>query len=225
MTTVAPTRVGTSTTGTPSGVVVTALLGLGAAVMLLAAVPGVLRDGEGGAASRVLAGIVLAVGLAALAWSLLGLRRGIVPAPRTAVATAFGVTGVGVLSQTAAQGALLAVLPGARVPAADDYATAALLILTAFAVVLVRRAAMSGSSAAGATPGAGRRLLALAAGATVVGALVTPGLAASAAGASAVPHGTHGTPAASSEEHTPPPQADFLDPARSDRPAPPSGHH
>ncbi|TGO06351.1 hypothetical protein [Serinibacter arcticus] len=216
MTSQAPTS-----SGTPSGVVVTALLGLGAAMLLLAAVPGIARDGEGTTASVVLLALVLVLGLAALTWSLASLRRGAVLLPRAVVASTFATTALGVVAYTVAQPVLLLVLPGVRLPGADDYATAALLLLTAFGVVLVARGGAAAEPAADgpARPRAGRRLLALAAGAAVVGALVTPGLAASAAGDYAVPHGEHGSPAAEAEAAaTPRPQASYLDPARSGRP-------
>jgi len=214
MTPQAPTPV-----GTPSGVVVTALLGLGAAMLLLAAVPGIARDGEGTASSVALLVVVLALGLAALLWALASLRRGAVLVPRAVVAVAFGTTAVGVLAYTLAQPVLLSVLPGVRLPGADDYTTAALLLLTAFGAALTSRGVNGDEVVADepAPPRAGRRLMALAAGATVVGALVTPGLAASAAGEYAVPHGEHGSPTA---ETAPPPrpQASYLDPERSGRP-------
>ncbi|GMA32307.1 hypothetical protein [Litorihabitans aurantiacus] len=220
MTPTAPSdRTGAPRSGTPSGVVVTALLGLGAAMLLLAAVPGVARDGEGTAASRVLLVAVLLAGLAATAWSLASLRVGRLVLPRTTVAAAFGTTAVGALGYTALQPLLLAALPGVRIPGADDYTTAALLVLTAFGVVVVTRARAVPEYAPAA--GAGRRLLALAAGAAVVGALVTPGLAASAAGDYAVPHGEHGsTAAAVPEVDAAPAPAEYLDPARSGRPVP-----
>lgn len=213
MTSQAPTS-----TGTPSGVVVTALLGLGAGMLLLAAVPGIARDGEGTGASVALLVAVLLLGLAALLWALASLRRGAVLLARTVVAASFVTTALGVLAYTVAQPLLLLALPGVRLPGADDYATAALLLLSAFGVVLTTRraAALEPTGEAAVPPRAGRRLLALAAGAAVVGALVTPGLAASAAGDYAVPHGEHGSPAA--EAATPRPQASYLDPERSGRP-------
>lgn len=127
--------------------------------------------------------VALAVtGLAAVGWAVLALR-GPAPAPRVAVATLL-VAGPAAL--------LSAPLTGTVTTAAE----AAALALALGAAILLAL----GTRAAGA-PGRPRRLGGagqagvLAAGALLVALVTVPGLAATEAGAHAVPHGTHGLPA------------------------------
>lgn len=128
-------------------------------------------------------GVALAAtGLAAVGWAVLALR-GPAPAPRAAV-VALLVAGPAAL--------VSAPLTGTVTTAAEG---AALVLALGSAILLAL-----GTRAAGA-PGRPRRLggpgqaAVLAVGALLVALVTVPGLAATEAGAHAVPHGSHGLPA------------------------------
>lgn len=129
-------------------------------------------------------GIALAAfGLLAIGWGVLALR-GPAPAPRAAAGVAL-VSGPAVL--------LSSPLTGTATTAAE----AAALVLGLVAGVLLAL----GLRAAGApgprrrAPGGAGQAGTLAAGALLVALVTVPGLAATEAGAHAVPHGSHGLPA------------------------------
>ncbi|HYQ77341.1 hypothetical protein [Cellulomonas sp.] len=129
-------------------------------------------------------GVALAaLGLVAIGWGVLALR-GPAPAPRVAAGVALA-SGPAVL--------LSAPLTGTATTAAE----AAALVLGLAAGVLLAL----GLRAAGApgprrrAPGGAGQAGTLAAGALLVALVTVPGLAATEAGAHAVPHGSHGLPA------------------------------
>lgn len=130
-------------------------------------------------------GVALAAtGIAAIGWAVLALR-GPAPAPRAAVA-ALLVTGPATL--------LSAPLTGTATTAAEGAA----LVLALGAAILL---ALGRRAAAPDRPGGPHRLGGagqagvLALGALLVALVTVPGLAATEAGAHAVPHGSHGLPA------------------------------
>ncbi len=131
---------------------------------------------QGGAARG--AGVVLvALGAGALAWGAVSLVRGRLVVPRTGVAAS--------LAGIAAGAAVLAADP-VRTSIAAVAAVAVLLLATALACAMRLRARDGRADAA--PP----RVWAIVAASVVVAALVTPALAATDAGRSAVPHGEHG---------------------------------
>lgn len=144
--------------------------------------------GSGHLEHHLAVGVAVAVvGLAAIGWSLAALR-GPAPAPRVAAAVLL-VAGPGVLltspltatATTAAEGAALVLGLGA-----------------AIALALATRAATAPGVRRRIGPGAQVGLLA--SGALLVALVTVPGLAATEAGAHAVPHGSHGTPALPAEQ-------------------------
>lgn len=139
--------------------------------------------GAGHLEHHLAVGVALAVaGLAAMGWAVLALR-GPAPAPRVAVAGLLVAGPAALLSSP---------LTGTVATAAE---AAALVLALGSAILLAL-----GTRAAGA-PGRPHRLGGagqagvLAAGALLVALVTVPGLAATEAGAHAVPHGTHGLPA------------------------------
>jgi hypothetical protein len=139
--------------------------------------------GAGHLEHHLAVGVALAAaGIAAIGWAVLALR-GPAPAPRAAVA-ALLVTGPATL--------LSAPLTGTATTAAEG---AALVLALGAAILLAL-----GRRAAGA-PGRLHRLGGagqagvLALGALLVALVTVPGLAATEAGAHAIPHGSHGLPA------------------------------
>jgi hypothetical protein len=139
--------------------------------------------GSGHLAHHLPVGLALSTaGLVAVGWSLAALR-GPAPAPRAAVAGLL-VTGPAVLASapltatavTAAHGAALVLALGA-----------------AILLALARREATAPGPRRPVGPGATAGVLA--AGALLVALVTVPGLAATEAGAHAVPHGSHGLPA------------------------------
>jgi len=127
------------------------------------------------------------LGLVALGWSLSTLR-GPVRAPRASVG-ALLVAGPAVL--------LTAPLTGARPTAAEG---AALVLALGAAILLALGERTATGPAPRRAPGPLAQAGVLAAGALLVALVTVPGLAATEAGAHAVPHGSHGLPA---EEHHP----------------------
>lgn len=124
------------------------------------------------------AGVVLiALGAGSLVWGAWTLARGRIVVPRAGVA--------GALAGTVAAVAALMADP-ARTSVMAVAALTALLISAAIACA--GRLRRRGADADDAPP----RLWVLLAGAVIVAALVTPALAATEAGRSASPHGTHG---------------------------------
>jgi hypothetical protein len=164
---------------------------------------GLLACGSGAghlALHPAIGGALTALGLAALGWSLLTLR-GPVRAPRAAVG-ALLVAGPAVL--------LTAPLTGTQ-PSAAEGAALVLALGSAIALALGERAASAPDPGTGdrrrRRPFRRRRALGalgqvavLGSGALLVALVTVPGLAATEAGAHAVPHGSHGLPA---EEHHP----------------------
>lgn len=126
-----------------------------------------------------------ALGLTALGWGVVALR-GPTPAPRAAAGAALAA-GPAVL--------LSAPLTGTATTAAE---AAALVLALATAILLalgVRAAGTAGPHRR--APGGPAQAGVLAAGALLVALVTVPGLAATEAGAHAVPHGSHGLPAES----------------------------
>lgn len=139
--------------------------------------------GAGHLEHHLVVGIALAVvGLAAVGWSLPALR-GPAPVPRIAVAALLVAGPAALLSSpatatvtTAAEGAALVLALGSAI---------LLALGTRAASAPGRRRALGGRGQVGV----------LAAGALLVALVTVPGLAATDAGAHAVPHGSHGLPA------------------------------
>lgn len=140
--------------------------------------------GAGHLAHHLAVGIALAaIGLVAVGWGVLALR-GPAPAPRAAAGAALA-TGPAVLlsapltatATTAAEGAALVLALGVGILLAVGQRSAA--------DPRPHRRAPGGAGQAGT----------LAAGALLVALVTVPGLAATEAGAHAVPHGSHGLPA------------------------------
>jgi drug/metabolite transporter (DMT)-like permease len=127
-------------------------------------------------------GIALAAfGLVAIGWGVLALR-GPAPAPRAAAGVAL-VSGPAVL--------LSAPLTGTATTAAE----AAGLVLGLAAGVLLALGLRASRAPGRRAPGGAGQAGTLAAGALLVALVTVPGLAATEAGAHAVPHGSHGLPA------------------------------
>ena len=152
----------------------TAALGLG---LVTAA------TGSGHLAHHLAVGLALsAAGLVAVGWSLAALR-GPAPAPRAAVA------GLVLLGP-----AVLATPP--LTATAVTAAHGAALVLALGAAILLALAQREASAPGPRRPvGPGATAGVLAAGALLVALVTVPGLAATEAGAHAVPHGSHGLPA------------------------------
>ncbi len=162
-----------------------------------------LAAGAGGAGRLVLAGL----GVAALGWGVLSLRAGRPLAPRAVLATsvaALVVAGVAVASGAMAD------VPGLPLAAACVFL--AVVALSVAGSVRGGLGARRASRASGPEPGAAaaaaasttetrRSLVGLAIGAVLISALATPALAATEAGRSAVPHGTHSDDAPSAPAH------------------------
>ncbi|WP_157006967.1 hypothetical protein [Agromyces laixinhei] len=157
------------------------LAALGAALVLIA-----LAAGAGG----VMQPALLVLGVAALGWGGLALHTGRVLAPATVLVVA-AASLVGTAAAVATGSAATAdVAPG---PLA---AASVFIVVVAFSAGLVLRGRDRGRGAARETRGDRAtsdtaRLIGLVAGAALVAALATPALAATEAGESAVPHGTH----------------------------------
>lgn len=146
--------------------------------------------GAGHLAHHLAVGVALTVlGLVALGWSLIALR-GPARAPRAAVGTLL-VAGPAVL--------LTAPLTGTQ-PSAAEGAALVLALGSAILLALGERAAATPAPRPRRTPGALGQVGVLASGALLVALVTVPGLAATEAGAHAVPHGSHGLPA---EQHHP----------------------
>ena len=159
------------------------LAALGAGLVLLA-----LAAGAGGAMLPALA----VAGVAALGWGGLALRAGRVIAPSTTlVVTAAALVGMAAAVSTGAA-AMTDVAPGPLAAASVFIVVVALsagIELRARTRLSRTAAKPRGDRAAAASDTA--RLIGLLAGAALVAALATPALAATEAGESAVPHGTH----------------------------------
>lgn len=155
----------------PSGAAVAAW---GAGLIELALGAGALTNGG---AARGAGAVLVALGAAALVWGAATLVRGRIIVPRTGVAAS--------LAGLAAAVAALAADP-VRTSLAAIGALAVLLLATALACA--SRVRRRGGRADAAPP----RVWAILAASAVVAALVTPALAATDAGRSAVPHGRHG---------------------------------
>lgn len=146
--------------------------------------------GAGHLAHHLAVGVALAaLGLVALVWSV-AVLRGPTRTPRAAVG-ALAVTGPAVL--------LTAPLTGTR-PTAAEGAALVLALVSAVLVALGERTAADPAPRRDRAPGPLGQVGVLASGALLVALVTVPGLAATEAGAHAVPHGSHGLPA---EEHHP----------------------
>lgn len=156
-----------------------------------------------GASAPVLLMITLVgLGAAELGWGAVTLVRGRALAPGAAL--------FGALIPVFVWGAVATLGSGLGVPATatglplQPMATATLfdLFLAGGLAVAARRAAAAPEPGAAATaePGGWRFLAALMLAALVVSGLTTPALAATDAGAHAVPHGSHGLPSAPTPE-------------------------
>lgn len=124
---------------------------------------------------------VAALGLVAIGWSLAALR-GPAPAPRAAVGVLL-VAGPAVL--------LTSPLTGTATTAAEG---AALVLALGAAIALALGARAATAPGTRRRAGAGGQVALLASGALLVAMVTVPGLAATEAGAHAVPHGSHGSP-------------------------------
>ncbi|HWR86409.1 MAG TPA: hypothetical protein VN200_10480 [Rhodoglobus sp.] len=127
-------------------------------------------------------GIALAVlGLAEFFWGVLTFARDAPPAPRIALAVAVvPLVALGLFT-------VVAVAGGFTIPSGFLLPLGLATLLEVAAAALLGRALRTSGPAP--APGVGRYLIALFAGAVVVGAITTPALAATTAGANAVPHG------------------------------------
>lgn len=132
-----------------------------------------------------------AVGLAETGWSLLALRAGRPVFTRPAAVSLLALAGAWPV--LVVQG----VAPHDGGLSAADVAVVLLGVLAAAGAALASREGRTQGRADAARPGGWRGLAGWAAAALVVAALITPGLAATPAGAAAVPHGSggHGDPA------------------------------
>jgi hypothetical protein len=140
--------------------------------------------GAGHVEHHLIAAVALvAVGFAAIGWSVLALRGPVPFARQTTLALV-----------VAAPLVLLSAPLTATVPTAAEASALALGLLTAVMTAWQLRLGPDGA----AVPSPGRQALVLFCGAMVVATLTVPGLAATNAGEHAVPHGSHGLPA---EQH------------------------
>ncbi len=161
---------------------------------------GIIHAALAATAPLPLAVLLAALGLAELAWGVLTFTRDRIHAPVAVLAAALApIAGWGVLVLAAAAGGagdLLEPLP--LLPMA---AAAAFELFVAFGIGRHVRAGARAAIADSPRPlSAGRFLLALMAGGLASAALVTPALAATDAGAGALPHG-HGVVPAELLEH------------------------
>jgi hypothetical protein len=126
--------------------------------------------------------IVFAVlGLAEFGWGVLTFARDAPLAPRIALGVAVApLVGLGLLTAVAVAG-------GFTIPSGLLLPLGLATLLELAAAALLGRALRA--ERAPTTPGVGRYLIALFVGALAVGAITTPALAATTAGANAVPHG------------------------------------
>jgi hypothetical protein len=139
--------------------------------------------GAGHLEHHLAVGVALAaVGLVAGGWALLALR-GPAPAPRVAVAALLVAGPVALLSSP---------LTGTATTAAE---AAALVLALGSAILLALGARAAGAPGRRRPLGGRGQAGVLAAGALLVALVTVPGLAATEAGAHAVPHGSHGLPA------------------------------
>ena len=131
------------------------------------------------------------VGLAEVGWALASLatRRALLPRPTLAALLATGATWPVAIAQDVAPGAAGTVSASGALTGADVALTLLHLVGAAGVAALAR-----GRARATRPKGAGRTVLAWAVPALATAALVTPGLAATQAGALAQPHGVHGVP-------------------------------
>ncbi|MGG7465120.1 hypothetical protein [Plantibacter sp. YIM 135347] len=175
---------------------------------------GLVYTAVGAGSAPVSATVLVAIGLASMAWAILVLVRDRVPAQRTSLTASIGA----ILAWVALAG-LSSIFPEAvgGLPLVPLLASTVMLLYVAIVLAVRFRAsqaaatAETGAAAATAdgdttssaapastaqtttrrTP-AGRFLVGVAAGGFIVAALTTPALALTNAGEHAVPHGTHG---------------------------------
>lgn len=141
--------------------------------------------GAAGPAQFAAGGLAGVWGAGLLAAAVIHLARGTFPGSRTAWGTLLAAAAVHVA-------AALFCAPAAAGLTLSHLAALLLTLMIIAAVAWLRR--HRGSASASGTSGTqpGRLLLAAFTGAVLVAGITTPGLAASAAGQSAVPHGEHG---------------------------------
>lgn len=159
------------------------LAAFGAGLVLAA-----LAAGAGGAMQPVL----VVAGVAALGWGGLALRAGRVIAPSaTLVVTAVALVGMAAAVSTGAAATT-------DVPAGPLAAASVFIVVVALSAGIELRARTrlavgerARTEDRAAAPSDTARLIGLVAGAALVAALATPALAATEAGESAVPHGSH----------------------------------
>lgn len=171
---------------------------------------GLVYTAVGAGSAPVSATVLVAIGLASMAWAILVLVRDRVPAPRTSLTASIAA----ILAWVALAG-LSSIFPEAvgGLPLVPLLASTVMLLYVSIVLAVRFRASQSVSATASApatagpdettaeppsaptaarrTP-AGRFLIGVAAGGFIVAALTTPALALTNAGEHAVPHGTHG---------------------------------
>lgn len=134
------------------------------------------------------------VGLAEVGWALASLatQRALLPRPTVAALLATGAAWPVAIAQDVAPGAAGSVSPTSGALTSADVVLTVLHLVGAAGVAALARS--RGGGRAARPKGAGRTVLAWAVPAVATAALVTPGLAATQAGALAQPHGVHGVP-------------------------------
>jgi hypothetical protein len=173
---------------------------------------GLVYTAVGAGSAPVSAIVLVAIGLASMAWAILVLVRDRVPAPRTSLTASIAailawvalaglssifpeaVGGLPLVPLVASTAMLLYVSIVLAVRFRATQAAAATTTATATATATVDATAAEPPSAPTTTrrTPAGRFLVGVAAGGFIVAALTTPALALTNAGEHAVPHGTHG---------------------------------
>lgn len=172
--------------------------GLGAGTVNLAISSSFLAGVAGFPAPAAYAGGGLAGlwGAGLLTASVLHMARGHLPGRRGATAALLAAAGVHVVS-------IAVGTPAGPVPNLSHLAALLLTLMVIAARAWLHRSGTGnggpGRAATGARPG--RLLLAAFAGAVLVAGITTPGLAASAAGQSAIPHGGHGATPPAVDHH------------------------
>jgi len=167
----------------PLGRVLLAFALLGAGVVNLGQVRGVLPAAQGW--------LALAVGTGELVAAVVVLRGG--PGRRGA-RDALATAAIGLLAGVSVLGVLLAYAPGGHLGAAAAAAAALQLVAAGGVGATVRRAHPAGSARVPAVRRPGPALALLFVGAIAVSTVTTAGLTDTAAGEHAVPHGEHHLP-------------------------------
>ncbi|MGG7510404.1 hypothetical protein [Plantibacter sp. YIM 135249] len=173
---------------------------------------GLVYTAVGAGSAPVSATVLVAIGLASMAWAILVLVRDRVPAPRTSLTASIAA----ILAWVALAG-LSSIFPEAvgGLPLVPLLASTVMLLYVSIVLAVRFRATQAAAATTTATTTAtatvdatvaeppseptttrrtpaGRFLVGVAAGGFIVAALTTPALALTNAGEHAVPHGTHG---------------------------------